>query len=169
MNVDSWHEAVFQCVAENNQGMSVTSTRVHVEGGCVKKKWSRQNFVAQLSANFCLLSVQISDQMKKIRRCLVSFAFGERKCLTFNVTLLYYLIQLSVPSSLCNGLKFSVENYSLNLLFASAISGEHASMHQCLVSVGMVAVHVVLQLQPGTRDEWNEMCLKRNKTRDSTQ
>ncbi|KAL9959433.1 hypothetical protein ACROYT_G032757 [Oculina patagonica] len=30
-NVESWHEAVFQCVAENDQGMSVTSTWVHVE------------------------------------------------------------------------------------------------------------------------------------------
>ena len=36
-DVDSWHEAVFQCVAENDQGMSVTSTRVRVEGGCGKK------------------------------------------------------------------------------------------------------------------------------------
>jgi len=34
VNVDSWHEAVFQCVAENSQGMNVTSTRVHVEGKC---------------------------------------------------------------------------------------------------------------------------------------
>ena len=37
-NLDSWHEAVFQCVAKNDQGMSVTSTIVHIEGGCGKKK-----------------------------------------------------------------------------------------------------------------------------------
>ena len=29
-NVAQWHEAVFQCVAENNQGMNVSSTWVHV-------------------------------------------------------------------------------------------------------------------------------------------
>ncbi|KAJ7377576.1 ATP-dependent DNA helicase chl1 [Desmophyllum pertusum] len=30
-HVDDWHEAVFQCVAENDQGMEVTSIWVHVE------------------------------------------------------------------------------------------------------------------------------------------
>ena len=44
VNVDSWHEAVFQCVAENNQGMSVTSTRVHVEGEKKKKKMKLLKF-----------------------------------------------------------------------------------------------------------------------------
>ena len=32
INVESWHEAVFQCVVENDQGMNVTSSWVQVEG-----------------------------------------------------------------------------------------------------------------------------------------
>lgn len=89
VNVDSWHEAVFQCVAENNQGMSVTSTRVHVEGGCVKKKKKKMKppkFRSAIISYFCLLIVQISDPKTKIRRCLISFAPREQKCLTGKVT-----------------------------------------------------------------------------------
>ena len=32
IHVDSWHDAVFQCVAENDQGMIVSSVWVDVEG-----------------------------------------------------------------------------------------------------------------------------------------
>lgn len=31
-NVESWHDAVYQCVAENRLGMNVTSTWVEVQG-----------------------------------------------------------------------------------------------------------------------------------------
>ena len=31
-NVGSWHDAVYQCVAENDVGMNVTSTWVEVQG-----------------------------------------------------------------------------------------------------------------------------------------
>ena len=49
-NVDSWHEAVFQCVAENDLGMSVTSTWVHVEGWlvrCTGNPWLNKSSRAQ--------------------------------------------------------------------------------------------------------------------------
>ena len=32
IHVESWHSAVFQCVAENDQGMNVSSVWVEVEG-----------------------------------------------------------------------------------------------------------------------------------------
>lgn len=32
IHVESWHNAVFQCVAENDQGMNVSSVWVEVEG-----------------------------------------------------------------------------------------------------------------------------------------
>ena len=79
LNVDSWHEAVFQCVAENNQGMSVTSTRVHIEGGCVRRETKPPNWPSAIISHFCVLALQTSDPKTKIRQCVFCLLSPENK------------------------------------------------------------------------------------------
>ena len=104
MNVDSWHEAVFQCVAENSQGMNVTSTRVHVEGKCVgKKKNEAPKFCGVIISHFCLL---VCKSLTKRRRSDDVFFVPQRAEVPGRATLLDHVIQLLAPTSLCNGFKF---------------------------------------------------------------